>query len=156
MFDIPKFLVPPGEPAHATLSNETSWVPLSEARAFKPIRFFAENKGYAALMRVDPGTTIPPHRHTGEVHALTLEGQRALSSGELIGPGDCVYEPAGSIDSWGAVGDEPVIVFIIVWGSVEYLSDSGEVTARFCAETQEAAYRRHCEANDLVPLDLVN
>jgi len=143
-------------PARATADADTPWVPLGEGRAFKPIRFMSRDRGYVALMRVDPGTVIPPHRHSGEVHAFNLSGSRALSSGEVIGPGDYVYESAGNVDSWKAVGEAPVIVLIVVHGTVEYLAPDGTVAARFSAATQEAAYRGHCEAQGLPLRDLVD
>jgi 2,4'-dihydroxyacetophenone dioxygenase len=58
-----------------------------------------------SLLRLEPGAEIATHRHTGEVHAFNLEGSRQLSSGEIIGPGDYVYEPLGNMDSWKVVGD---------------------------------------------------
>lgn len=142
--------------ARLTAAKDTPWVPLSEGRAFKPIRFLSDDRGYVALMRVDVGTAIPPHRHTGEVHALNLEGHRELGSGEIVGPGDYVYEPAGNLDTWKAIGDEPVIVLIVVHGSVEYLGPDGEVARRFSAQTQEACYREYCVEIGVPALDLVD
>jgi 2,4'-dihydroxyacetophenone dioxygenase len=41
-----------------------------------------------------------------EVHALNLAGTRKLlDTGEVVGPGGYVYEPAGNVDSWMAIGD---------------------------------------------------
>jgi hypothetical protein len=39
-----------------------------------------------------------------------------------------VYEPPGTIDTWGAIGTQPCIVHIKVTGVVEYLDEDGEVT----------------------------
>jgi 2,4'-dihydroxyacetophenone dioxygenase len=51
------------------------------------------------------------------VYAFNLEGSRELiDSGEVVGPGDYVYEPAGNADSWRVIGDEPCIVFIVTRG----------------------------------------
>lgn len=155
-----KHLVPAhvrlADAARVTADTATPWVPLSEGRAFKPIRFLSEDRGYVALMRVDPGTAIPPHRHTGEVHTLTLAGHRQLSTGEIIGPGDYVYEPAGNVDTWRAIGGEPAIVLIVVYGAVEYLGADGEVAARYSAATQEDVYRRYCASQGLPVLDLID
>lgn len=143
-------------PARLTRSVDTPWVPLGPGRAFKPIRFLSNDRGYVALMRVDPGTVIPPHRHTGEVHALNLEGDRELCSGERIGPGDYVFEPAGNIDTWQAVGDQPAIVLISVFGAVEYLDDDGNVATRFSSRSMEAVYRTYCAANGINIHDLLD
>lgn len=142
------------EPARTTAKDDAPWVPLSEGRAFKPIRFLADDRGYVALMRVDPGTVIPPHRHTGEVHAYNLEGSRELVTGELIGPGDYVFEPAGQVDTWRAVGDVPAIVLIVVFGSVEYLDESGAVARTFSSESMAATYREYCARRGIAPLEL--
>ena len=82
-------------------------------------------------MRLEPGSVVALHRHTGDVHAYNLSGTRQiLGSGEIIGLSDYVYEPSGNIDSWQAVGDTPCIVHIKVTGAVEYLDAVGHVTPR--------------------------
>lgn len=139
-----------------TRDTDTQWVPLGPGRMMKPIRFLSGDRGYVALMHVDPGTVIPRHRHTGEVHAINLSGRRELMNGEMVGPGDYVYEPAGNVDSWRAVGDEPAIVHIVVHGAVEYLADDGSVARRFSSAVMEEAYRAHCRAAGLPLADLVD
>jgi anti-sigma factor ChrR (cupin superfamily) len=139
-----------------TLEIDTPWVPLGPGRALKPIRFLSEDRGYVALMQVDPGVAIPPHRHTGETHALTLSGRRELADGVQVGPGDYVYEPAGNTDTWKTVGEAPVIVLIVVYGAVEYLTPQGAVAARYSAAGMEAAYRRHCGELGIAPRDLTD
>lgn len=143
-------------PAALTASTDTPWVPLGPGRAFKPIRFMRDDRGYVALMSVAPGTVIPPHRHSGDVHAYMLAGERELSSGERLGPGDYVYEPAGNTDWWQAIGDRPAIVLIVVYGAVEYLAEDGSVARRFSGATQEAAYRAHCNRLGVTALDLTD
>jgi len=136
--------------------SEVPWVPLSEGKSFKPLRFLSGNRGFVELLRMEPGETIPLHRHTGEVHAINLEGSRELCTGELIGPGDYVYEPAGNTDSWKVVGDIPLVVMIVAMGAVEYLGLDNAVTARFTADTLMQCYHEHCAANNIQPLDLVD
>ena len=71
------------------------------------------------LLRLEPGTVIARHRHDGEIHAFNLSGTRdALDTGEMVGPGGYVYEPPGNVDSWMAVGDEPVIVLVTAHGAI--------------------------------------
>jgi 2,4'-dihydroxyacetophenone dioxygenase len=142
--------------AALTAEADTPWVPLGPGRAFKPIRFLRDDRGYVALMSVEPGFGIPPHRHTGEVHAFNLAGSRRLDTGEIVQAGDYVFEPAGNVDSWATEGDLPVIVLIVVAGAVEYLGDDGEVVARYSAVTQEAVYRRYCDEHGLPVRDLVD
>jgi hypothetical protein len=106
-----------------TNTDSIPWIPLAEGRAFKSLRFFTDNRGFVELVRVEPGTKAAWHRHTGEVHATN-------HTGELVGEGDYVFEPSGNTDWWVAVGDKPLIVHVVVMGAVEYLDQSGEVTAR--------------------------
>jgi quercetin dioxygenase-like cupin family protein len=130
------------------------WVPLSGSKAFKPLRFLAGDRGFVELLRLEPGEAIPLHRHTGEVHAFNLHGWRELDNGERVGPGGYVYEPQGNVDSWRVVGDEALVVLVVVHGAVEYLDRDGNVTARFTASTLEDIYRRHCAAVGIAACDL--
>jgi quercetin dioxygenase-like cupin family protein len=95
----------------------------------------------AMLLRVPPGVAIAKHHHTGEVHVWGIAGRREiLETGEIVGPGDYVYEPAGHTDSWRVVGDEPVVVFLTARGAIEYLDEAGRVTRRSTTSTVTAAF----------------
>lgn len=142
-------------PAHVLAQEGVPWVPLSAGKSFKPLRFLRDDRGFVELLRLAPGETIPLHRHTGEVHAFNLEGSRKLCTGEVIWPGDYVYEPVGNIDWWTAVGDVPLTVLVIVMGAVEYLDAEGNVTRRYTARTLEDLYREHCVARGIAFRDLV-
>lgn len=132
------------------------WTPLSEGLSFKPLQFLADDRGYAALLRLEPGAAIPRHRHTGEIHALNVEGSRQLCGGEIIGPGGYVYEPSGNVDSWSALGESPLVVMIVVTGAVEYLAPDGGVHLRSTARTLEGAYLTHCAALGVAAQDLLD
>lgn len=143
-------------PARILAQASAPWVPLSAGKAFKPLRFFADNRGFVELLRLDPGTAIPLHRHTGEVHAFNLEGTRELDSGERVGPGDYVYEPGGNTDAWKVVGDIPLVVLVVVTGAVEYLDADGAVISCYTAERLFDLYLAHCGACGIEPLDLID
>jgi quercetin dioxygenase-like cupin family protein len=85
-----------------------------------------------------PGAVMPLHRHTGEIHAYNLTGSRQLCTGEVIGPGDYVYEPPGNVDWWKIVGDEPMVALVVIMDTVEFSAQV--VRARASAETQLKAY----------------
>jgi len=125
-------------------TDSVPWVPLSPGKSFKPLRFLADNRGFVELLRLEPGEVISRHRHTGDVHAYNLQGWRELDSGERVGPGDYVYEPEGNVDSWKVIGDEALIVFIVVGGAVEYLDAAGNVTQRWDAARLREVYECHC------------
>ncbi|MCB1051014.1 MAG: anti-sigma factor [Acidobacteria bacterium] len=122
------------EPQTWVASEALPWIPLGPGKAFKPLMFLPENTGFVELLRLEPGQEIAWHRHTGCVHAINLSGSRELHTGEQIGPLDYVYEPAGNVDRWKVLGTEPLILFVVVYGQVEYLDDAGKVTAVFTAE----------------------
>jgi 2,4'-dihydroxyacetophenone dioxygenase len=143
-------------PARHLALEAIPWVPLSEGKWFKPMRFLSGNRGFVELLRMEPGTFSPLHRHTGEVHAFNLEGSRQLCTGELIGPGDYVYEPAGNTDTWKVIGDVPLVVLVVVMGAVEFIGADNTVTSRVTADTLMEIYHQYCAANDKQPLDLVD
>lgn len=120
------------------------WIPLGPGKAFKPVVFLEDNRGFVELLRLDPGTVILRHRHSGEVHAFNLRGRRRLHTGETVGPGGYVHEPAGNIDSWAVVGDEPLEVLVVVMGAVEYLSPDDTVLDRWDARRLDQVYRDEC------------
>jgi hypothetical protein len=131
------------EPANPLHTDDMAWIPTGGGKSFRPLRFTAD--GWSELMRLEPGSLVGLHRHTGDVHAYNLAGTREiLSTGETVGPGDYVYEPAGNTDTWQAVGDEPCIVHIKITGAVEYLDESGAVTGSADSATQYAAYLAWC------------
>lgn len=87
-------------------TEDMDWIPTAPGKSFRPLRF--EHDGWSELMRLEPGSGVALHRHTGDVHAFNLSGtRRILGTDELLGPGDYVYEPAGTVDAWHAVGESP-------------------------------------------------
>lgn len=135
-------------------SNAMEWIPGASGKSSKPLRFLRDNQGFIELLRLDPEVVMPLHRHTGEVHAFNLQGSRQLGTGEIIRSGDYVYEPEGNVDTWKVVGNEPLVVLVVVKGEVEYLSSDGSVIERVSGATQWEAYCRHCQETGAKPLDL--
>jgi len=131
------------------------WIPLGPGESFKPLRFLSNDRGRVLLLRLDPGTVVPRHRHLGEVHGFNIAGSRKLiESGEIAGPGAYVYEPAGNVDSWMAIGDEPVVVHITSFGAMEYLGDYDQVLRRDTASSLHQIYLRYCEEHNIAPVNL--
>jgi quercetin dioxygenase-like cupin family protein len=126
-------------------TSALEWIPIHNGLSFKPITYFPDNVGWQLLLRLEPGTVVAPHRHTGEVHAFNLSGARLLiNTGEVIGPGTYVYEPVGNCDTWKAVGDEPCIIHVEVNGAIEYLDTHGNVTRVSDAEASLKMYEDYC------------
>ena len=131
-------------------TDDMAWIPTGPGKSFRPLRFEAD--GWSELMRLEPGSLVALHRHTGDVHAYNLAGTRQiLGTNELVGPGDYVYEPTGNIDSWQAVCDAACIVHIKVVGAVEYLGADGRVTDRADSASQLATYLAWCNQHGVEP-----
>jgi quercetin dioxygenase-like cupin family protein len=144
-------------PARFNTTAERQWIPsATPGKSSSPLRFFADDRGFVELLRMEPGVVMPLHRHSGEIHAYNLSGTRKLCTGELIGPGDYVYEPPGNTDWWKIVGDETMLALVIVMGTVEFLAPGGVVTGRASASTQLAEYERYCREHGLAIQDLVD
>ena len=144
-------------PARFSTTADLPWIPsATPGKSSKPLRFFADDRGFVELLRMDPGVVMPLHRHTGEIHAFNLTGSRQLCTGEVIGPGDYVYEPPGNTDWWKIVGDEPMVALVVVMGTVEFLGPGQVVKARASARTQLEAYHDYCRQHGVAAIDLVD
>ncbi|WP_394412263.1 cupin domain-containing protein [Roseateles sp. BYS78W] len=125
-----------------------AWMPEGEGKWSLPLQFLpeAEGGGWVELMRLAPGTALTLHRHHGEVHGLNLQGHRRLDDGRVIGPGDYVFEPDGNVDSWAAVGDEVLVLHVVVRGDVDYVAPNGALQRRITTADRIADYRAFCAA----------
>lgn len=130
------------------------WIPEGEGKWSIPIQFLPGDSGWVELMRLSPGTRLGLHRHSGEVHALNLAGERRLNDGRLVRPGDYIHEPSGNVDWWEATGSEELLVHVVVKGSVEYLGAHHSVLQRITTADRLADYRRHCTEIGARPRDL--
>jgi 2,4'-dihydroxyacetophenone dioxygenase len=129
-------------------------MPEGEGKWCLPIQFLHDDAGWVELMRLLPGTRRGLHRHTGEVHALTLAGERRLNDARVVRPGDYIHEPAGNVDWWEATGTETLLVHVVVKGSVGYLGPHHAVLQRITTADRRADYYRWCEAVGVVPRGL--
>ena len=77
------------------------------------LRAKLESLGYAvAKYTYDPGTVFPDHRHGVDKIDAVISGRfRLVVGGHLavLGPGDWVAIPRGSVHSATVIGDEPVV-----------------------------------------------
>jgi hypothetical protein len=116
----------------------------------RPLRFHGKER--ALQLKVDPGVTIGRHTHAGEVHAYNVSGSRQLDTGEIAGPGAYVYEPAGHVDSWSCVGDEPCIVQITMSGRLTYLGANDELLDYIDTPKLRKLYLAWCGENGFEPI----
>ena len=132
-------------------AQDDFWIPEGAGKWSRPLRFLPDEAGWVELMRLDPGVRLGLHRHSGFVHAYNVQGRRHLCTGEDFGPGGYVFEPPGNVDWWEATGDEPLIVFVVVMGAVEYLAEDGRVLRRIATADRIADYRRWCAEHRVAP-----
>ena len=131
-------------------ANALDWIPLGPGVSFRPLRF--GRLGRSLQLKVEQGVLVAPHRHTGPVHAYNLSGSRELvEKGEVAGPGAYVYEPAGNVDSWRCVGDEPCIVLINLIGRLDYVDECGEVIDSTDTAKLYETYLAWCAAHGMQP-----
>lgn len=134
-------------------STQMAWVPLGPGISFKPLRFYDNDSGYQLLLRVEPGSVVPLHRHTGDVHAFNISGTREIiGTDQIIAAGMYLYEPVGNLDSWRAIGDEPCVIHIATTGRIEYLDPNGVVVRYTDAGTARREYHDWCETNGVTPM----
>ena len=126
------------------------WMPLDEGVWVRPLRFSGHER--SLQLKVAPGVTIARHRHAGHVHAFNVSGSRRLDTGEVIGPGAYVYEPAGNTDSWACAGGEPCIVQISMSGRLSYIGDDGEVLDYTDTPKLKAQYLAWCREHGHEPV----
>jgi 2,4'-dihydroxyacetophenone dioxygenase len=131
-----------------------SWIPEGGGKWSLPIAFLPDGAGWVELMRLAPGVRLGLHRHTGEVHALNLQGERRLNDGRVVRAGDYIHEPAGNVDWWEATGEEELLVHVVVKGEVEYLGPHRSVLQRITTADRIEDYRRHCAAVGVQPREL--
>ncbi|WP_434106199.1 2,4'-dihydroxyacetophenone dioxygenase family protein [Paraburkholderia caffeinilytica] len=92
-----------------------------------------ENAVFAVHIKFPPGIQLPPHHHTGAVHAYTLSGEW----GYLEYPeswskaGSYLYEPPGSAHTLKVAdhNTEETSVFFVIHGAMLILDASGKVAS---------------------------
>ena len=53
------------EPARPIDTDQMPWIPTGPGKSFRPLHFAVS--GWSELMRLQPGSAVAVHRHTGEV-----------------------------------------------------------------------------------------
>ena len=99
--------------------------------------------------RFEPGTTIPTHKHTGPVYAVTFSGRwKYREYPEVNTAGSYLYEPAGSIHTLTVPEDVDGLtdVWFAVHGANLDLDADGNVTSVVDAVTVRDGYFALCEA----------
>ena len=106
-----------------------------------------EGQRFAVRMQFAPGVTVVPHKHTGEVHAMTLAGRwRYLDypdSPDNVA-GSYLFEPPGTTHTLQIDSDitEPTDVIYVIYGAMLHLDEAGAVIGVTDAESCLEEYPR--------------
>ena len=73
------------------------------------------------LVYIEPGTTFPNHEHGGDEWSLVLQGEVESNDEKIYYPGDFVHFGPGSKHYVRAIGDEPVILAVALFGGFEFI-----------------------------------
>ncbi|MCL6250195.1 2,4'-dihydroxyacetophenone dioxygenase family protein [Altererythrobacter sp. KTW20L] len=93
-----------------------------------------EGGRFAVRMGFAPGTQVFPHKHTGEVHAITRAGSWTYleyPDSPANVAGSYLFEPPGSTHTLKVADDadgETDVLFVI-YGALVHLDDSGTILA---------------------------
>jgi quercetin dioxygenase-like cupin family protein len=150
----PTFAVP-AEGIPAALHRGATELPFIE---FEPgvemqvVHIDVEAGLWVVRMRMQPGVTLPTHKHTGEVYAFTLSGSwKYLEYPELNTAGSYLFEPAGSIHTLHvpASNTEVTDVWFAIRGANLNLDEAGNVSLIFDAALVLKVYLSHCRKKGL-------
>jgi quercetin dioxygenase-like cupin family protein len=132
--------------------SDLPFVPYQEGVLFQLLQANIEAGLWVIRARFEPGVTLPRHKHTGEVFAVTFSGAwRYLEYPEVNTAGSYLYEPAGSIHTLHVPASNEGItdVWFAIRGANLDLDDEDQVAAVIDAGAVLEIYRSQCAAAGL-------
>ena len=130
--------------------SELPFVDFAEGVSLQLLQVDLDQGLWVVRTRFAPGITIPTHRHTGPVFAVTLAGSwKYLEYPDVNTKGSYLFEPAGSVHTLTVPPTEKEItdVWFAIYGANLNLDANGNVEAVIDAELILNFYRQMCEAN---------
>ncbi|WP_020656764.1 2,4'-dihydroxyacetophenone dioxygenase family protein [Massilia niastensis] len=99
-----------------------------------------ESGMFAVRIRFAPGVQLPPHHHTGAVHAFTLSGEWTYLEHKDSAPstaGSYLYEPPGTAHTLKIADHNTgeTDVFFVIFGAMLILDEQGNIVAKLDAES---------------------
>ena len=104
-----------------------------------------------ALRNNSPSFPFAAFPNVAASHPDNPYGTDVRFIGRIIGAGDYVFEPEGNVDSWQAVGDEVLILHVVVRGDVDYVAADGTVQRHITTADVKAGYQAFCAERGLLP-----
>jgi 2,4'-dihydroxyacetophenone dioxygenase len=130
-------------------ADDLPWVTVDEGVELKVLQIDLARGLWVIRNRFQPGVQIPTHRHTGDVHAVTLRGAWKYLEYDFVNTaGSFLFEPAGSVHTLSvpAENTEPTEAVFFINGANLDLSPEGEVMMVVDAPLILEVYLSLCEA----------
>jgi len=142
---VPTKLAPPGALHRA--ESELPFVSFFPGLAFQLLQASIENGLWVVRTRFQPDVTIPTHRHTGEVFAVTFSGSwRYLEYPDVNTAGSYLYEPAGSQHTLHVPASNTAVtdIWFAIRGANLNLDEHGNVASVWDASFMIETYLALC------------
>jgi quercetin dioxygenase-like cupin family protein len=108
------------------VDDERYWVPYETNVWWRPLMFDQVNGNHTELLRVRKSGVLSRHKHPSPVHGYCIKGTwRYLEHDWVAKPGSYVFEPPGEIHTLVIDGDDEMITFFHISGTILYL-DAGD------------------------------
>ena len=127
--------------------GDLPFVSFFEGLDFQLLQASVEQGLWVVRTHFKPGVTIPTHRHTGEVFAVTFSGSwRYLEYPEVNTAGSYLFEPAGSVHTLHAPASNTGItdVWFAIRGANLNLDEQGNVASIWDATFMIETYFELC------------
>lgn len=115
------------ELGHVINTNDLEWRELAPGVGIKVLRLDDQSGAWSVMIRSEPGSVLPPHRHDALSEIFILKGQGTHPETGDFQAGDFVIEPAGAIHS-PLFFTEEVIQIMISQGPSTFLAEDGSET----------------------------
>lgn len=137
------------DPGYSVNADDLPFVDWLPGLKLKLLAANPESAFFVVRILFAPGTQLPPHMHTGAVHAFTHSGKWTYleyDAGHFCSSGSYLYEPAGSVHTLKVADDNAAEtdVSFIVEGAMIHLNADGTVMAIADAGTHIRDYARAC------------
>lgn len=123
--------------------DKLPWVEIGMGIYFKVLSCCNKTGRYALLSKYSPGTQIPPHRHSGPVTAITLQGSWKYLEQEAVSKKGCIaFESANSNHTLKVLDDseEDMVLLALIEGSLITYDEEGNIWAIDDAQTHLQRY----------------
>ena len=131
--------------------NDAPFVDIGDGTLIQLLMVDLSQNIWITRNRMQPGTSVIKHYHTGSVYAFTLQGQWYYEEypDTVNAPGSFLFEPAGSVHTLTIPADQDgeTIVWFMINGTNINIDDAGKVVSIAGAHNVLEGYRLLCEMN---------